>query len=96
MLAKKVLAYPEMLCYNERAVYKNETRLNGLQADVYHEIKEVRENCGNVFVTGSTKENIHVEICSKCHSFYTGQQKSSAARGRVDKFNKKYGFASNN
>jgi len=44
MLAKKVLAYPEMLCYNERAVYKNETRLNGLQADVYHEIKEVREN----------------------------------------------------
>ena len=30
-------------------------------------------NCGNTFVTGSTKEDIHVEICSKCHPFYTGQ-----------------------
>ena len=34
-------------------------------------------NCGNTFVTGSTKEDIHVEICSKCHPFYTGQQKSA-------------------
>ena len=46
-------------------------------------------NCGNTFVTGSTKKEIHVEICSK---FYTGQQKSAAARGRIDKFNKKYGI----
>ena len=35
-------------------------------------------NCGNEFVTGSTKEEIRVEICSKCHSFYTGQQKTAA------------------
>ena len=49
-------------------------------------------NCGNEFVTGSTKENIHDEICSKCHSFYTGQQKSAKARGRIDMFNRKYGF----
>ena len=48
-------------------------------------------NCGNTFVTGSTKEDIHVEICSKCHAFYTGQQKAAQARGRIDKFNKKYG-----
>ena len=34
-------------------------------------------NCGNTFITGSTKKDIHVEICSKCHSFYTGQQKSA-------------------
>lgn len=61
----------------------------------YYQAKVVC-NCGNEFVTGSTKEDIHVEICSKCHSFYTGQQKANAARGRVDKFNKKYGFASNN
>ena len=46
-------------------------------------------NCGNTFVTGSTKKDIHVEICSKC---YTGQQKAAAARGRIDKFNKKYGI----
>ena len=51
-------------------------------------------NCGNTLVTGSTKESIHVEICSKCHSFYTGQQKSARADGRIDKFNKKYGVVS--
>lgn len=49
-------------------------------------------NCGNTFTTGSTKKEIHVEVCSKCHSFYTGQQKATAARGRIDKFNKKYGI----
>ena len=52
-------------------------------------------NCGNEFVTGSTKEEIHVEICSKCHSFYTGQQKAIKARGRIDMFNKKYGVQAN-
>ena len=48
-------------------------------------------NCGNTFVTGSTKPELHVEVCSKCHSFYTGQQKSARTDGRIDKFNKKYG-----
>ena len=47
----------------------------------YYQAK-VTCNCGNEFVTGSTKEEIHVEVCSKCHSFYTGH---------IDKFNKKYG-----
>ena len=47
------------------------------------------------FVTGSTKEEIHVEICSKCHPFYTGQQKATTARGRIDKFNRKYGVKNN-
>ena len=56
----------------------------------YYQAKVVC-NCGNEFVTGSTKEDIHVEICSKCHSFYTGQQKAAQARGRIDKFNRKYG-----
>ncbi len=48
-------------------------------------------NCGNEFVTGSVKPELHVEICSKCHPFYTGQQKLTNARGRIDKFNRKYG-----
>ena len=60
----------------------------------YHQAKVVC-NCGNEFVTGSTKEEIHVEICSKCHPFYTGQQKASSVRGRIDKFNKKYGVQNN-
>ncbi len=74
---------------------------------IYREVKKMREgihpnyyqatvtcNCGNTFVTGSTKPEIHVEICSKCHPFYTGQQKSAAARGRIERFNKKYGVES--
>ena len=48
--------------------------------------------CGNTFTTGSTKKEIKVEVCSKCHPFYTGQQKSMAARGAIDKFNRKYGL----
>ena len=56
----------------------------------YYQAKVVC-NCGNEFVTGSTKEDIHVEICSKLHSFYTLHQKSTHARGRIDKFNRKYG-----
>ncbi len=57
----------------------------------YHETK-VKCNCGNEFTFGSTKEEIRVEVCSKCHPFYTGSQKiMHDAGGRVDKFNKKYG-----
>ena len=46
--------------------------------------------CGNTFKTRATKENIKVEICSKCHPFFTGKQKFVDTAGRVDKFLKKY------
>ena len=46
--------------------------------------------CGNSFTTGSTKENLKVEICSECHPFYTGKQKFVERGGRVEKFKKKY------
>jgi large subunit ribosomal protein L31 len=46
--------------------------------------------CGNKFETGSVKENLRVEICSKCHPFFTGKQKFVDAGGRVDRFKKKY------
>ena len=52
----------------------------------------IRCACGNIIETGSTKENITVEICSKCHPFYTGKQKLVDTSGRVDRFNKKYGI----
>ena len=39
---------------------------------------------------------LSVEICSKCHSFYTGQQKAAKARGRIDMFNRKYGVSQSN
>lgn len=55
----------------------------------YEEL-EVVCNCGNVIKTRSTKSDIRVEVCSNCHPFYTGKQRAAQAKGRIDKFNKKY------
>ncbi len=46
--------------------------------------------CGEVIHTRSTRKNIRVEICSKCHPFYTGKQRFVDSAGRVEKFKKKY------
>ncbi|HCR43103.1 MAG TPA: 50S ribosomal protein L31 [Ruminococcaceae bacterium] len=48
--------------------------------------------CGNVIHTRSTKQDIHVEICSKCHPFFTGKQKLVDSGGRVEMFKKRYGM----
>ena len=50
--------------------------------------------CGNVIETRSTVKDIHVEICSACHPFYTGKQKLVDTAGRIDRFNKRYGITS--
>ena len=47
--------------------------------------------CGNVFQTRSTKGDFRIEICSKCHPFYTGRQKFVDTAGRVERFRKKFG-----
>jgi large subunit ribosomal protein L31 len=47
--------------------------------------------CGNVIETRSTVADIHVEICSACHPFYTGKQKLVDTAGRVERFRRKYG-----
>ena len=49
--------------------------------------------CGEVIETGSTAKDVHVEICSKCHPFFTGKQKLVDTGGRVDRFNKKYNLS---
>ena len=57
----------------------------------YQEIT-VQCACGNKFTTRSTrKDELHVEICSECHPFFTGKQKLVDTAGRVDRFNKRYG-----
>ncbi len=48
--------------------------------------------CGATWETGSTKEDIHVEVCSKCHPFYTGRQKLVDTGGRVDRVKKRFGM----
>ena len=50
----------------------------------------VRCVCGETFETGSTKSELKVDICSKCHPFFTGKQKLVDTGGRVDKFKKRY------
>jgi large subunit ribosomal protein L31 len=56
----------------------------------YHTDTVVKCACGNTFITGSTKEELRVDVCSKCHPFYTGKQKNIDAGGRVDRFMKKF------
>ena len=55
----------------------------------YNEV-QVRWACGNTFTAGSTKDEISVEICSKCHPFFTGQAKTMDKGGRIERFNKKF------
>jgi len=50
--------------------------------------------CGNEIETGSVRDNIKVEICSNCHPFFTGTQKIIDTEGRVERFKKRYGKAS--
>ncbi|MDP3956560.1 MAG: 50S ribosomal protein L31 [bacterium] len=50
--------------------------------------------CGNTFITGSTRQELHVEICSNCHPFYTGKQNLIDSAGTIDKFKKKAAKAS--
>jgi large subunit ribosomal protein L31 len=62
----------------------------------YSEIKVIC-SCGSEFTTRSTlSEELHVEVCSSCHPFYTGKQKMVDTGGRVDKFRKKYGISAAN
>ncbi len=56
----------------------------------YQEV-EARCACGNTWKTRSTKTELHLEICSACHPFFTGRQKLIDTEGRVERFTKKYG-----
>lgn len=65
-----------------------------MKADIHPAYAEVKVTCacGNTFTTRSTlgKPELHVEICAKCHPFYTGKQKIVDTEGRVEKFRQKY------
>lgn len=61
-----------------------------------YEKTEIRCACGNVVETRSTKSNISVEVCSKCHPFYTGNQKLVDTGGRVARFEKRLKMAEGN
>lgn len=66
-----------------------------MKKDIHPEYKEISVNCscGNSFKTRSTLgQDLHLEVCSACHPFYTGQQKIMDTAGRVDKFRRRYGL----
>ena len=56
----------------------------------YYDV-EARCACGATFKTRSTKQELHLEICSQCHPFFTGRQKILDTEGRVERFTKKFG-----
>lgn len=68
--------------------------VNPMKKDIHPAFGEatVRCACGETFTTGSVKDELKVEICSKCHPFYTGRQKLVDSGGRVDRFKKRYGI----
>jgi large subunit ribosomal protein L31 len=64
-----------------------------MKAGIHPDYKDITVtcSCGNTFVTGSTLgHDLHIEVCSSCHPFFTGKQKIMDTAGRVDKFRKKY------
>lgn len=56
----------------------------------YYEEAQVKCACGNSFITGSTKQLIKVEVCSRCHPFYTGEQRIMDRGGRLERFKRRY------
>ncbi len=64
-----------------------------MKKEIHPEYKETTITCacGEVIHTRSTKQNMRIEICSKCHPFFTGKQKLVDTAKRIDKFKKKYG-----
>ena len=56
----------------------------------YYPNAKVTCSCGNTFTTGSTRETLRVELCSKCHPFFTGEQRIVDTAGRVERFKRRY------
>jgi large subunit ribosomal protein L31 len=63
-----------------------------MKADIHprYQVTTVHCACGNTFQTRSTQRDIHVEICSACHPFFTGKQKLVDTAGRVERFRQRY------
>ena len=69
-----------------------------MKKDIHPKYEETTVTCvcGNKFKTKSTATDIHVEICSKCHPFYTGKQVFVDTAGRIERFNQKYKIKNKN
>ena len=65
-----------------------------MKKGIHPELKDCKVtcSCGATFMTKSTKDEIHIEVCNECHPFYTGKQGKSKKAGNIEKFNRKYGI----
>jgi len=75
--------------------YKGFGRGEGMKEKIhpkYFSDAVVKCACGESFTTGSTSKDLHVELCSKCHPFFTGKQKLIDTGGRVERFKKRFGI----
>ena len=63
-----------------------------MKTEIHPQYQQVNVHCacGETWTTGSTKKELRVEICSKCHPFFTGKQKLVDSAGRIDRFQRKY------
>jgi large subunit ribosomal protein L31 len=63
-----------------------------MKTDIHPQYQQVQVHCacGETWTTGSTKKELRVEICSKCHPFFTGKQKLVDSAGRIDRFQQRY------
>jgi len=79
-----------MLTFTPRVQYSPPAMKDNIHP-TYYDATVYCGGCGSTFSTGATIPEIRVGVCSKCHPFYTGQQKLLDVEGRVDRFKKKYG-----
>jgi large subunit ribosomal protein L31 len=78
----------------EKRLYSETEQRGNMKPGIHPQYQEIKVvcACGETFTTRSTrKDELHVEICSACHPFFTGKQKLVDTAGRVDRFNKRYG-----
>ena len=92
------IAHEELNSYDARLFFSNvSARAEGcrkMKSNIHPEYDDINVtcSCGNTFTTRSTlKGELHIEVCSQCHPFYTGKQKLVDTAGRVERFRQRYG-----
>ncbi len=89
-----MLAFYSALCYYKHCECKYMRGVTKVKEGIHpqYETVKIRCACGAEFETRSTKKDIRLDVCSKCHPFFTGRQKLVDTGGRVDRFKKRFGM----
>ncbi len=96
------IAIPKNICYNRNVliiygwIFSHGGRRESMKKNIHPQFMETKVtcSCGNTFTVQSNKPELHIEVCDKCHPFFSGNKEGAAASkaGRVEKFNRKYGL----